>query len=82
MYLKLKKQFIQAKKKTSISISTIAPTSTLIIRNPTSLTINSNITGILLTNSVEKTVPLNLNAPFIYGLTRDIQKRFVIYSTI
>ncbi len=55
----------------STSISTVAPTFTFIIRNPIFLTINFNIAGVLLTNSVEKAVLLDLNALFIYGLIRN-----------
>ena len=43
----------------------------LCCKNPIFLTINSNIIGVLLTNSVEKAVFLDLNVLFIYGLTRD-----------
>ncbi len=77
----MKEQFIQIKKRTSTSISAITtttPTLTFIARNLTSLTINFNIVKILLTNTVEKVILLdlnktflNLNAPFIYSLTRD-----------
>src|SRR6266699_380702 len=55
----------------STSISTVSPTFTFIIRNPIFLTINFNIAGVLLTNSVEKAVLLDLNALFIYGLIRN-----------
>ncbi len=54
-----------------ISISIVVFTFTFIIRNPVSLTINFGIAGVLLMNSIEETVPLNLNTPFVYNLIRN-----------
>lgn len=77
----MKEQFIQIKGRTSTSTSTITTITlipTPIVKNPTSLTINSNIARILLTNTVKKTIPLDLdktpldlNAPFVYNLIRN-----------
>ncbi len=55
----------------STSISTIVFTFTPIVGNFVFLTINSNIAGVLLTNSVKETVSLDLNALFVYSLTWD-----------
>jgi len=71
IYLELKEQFIQTRGRTSTSISTVAFTFIFIVRNFISLIINFNIIGVLLTNFIEEVVPLDLNIPFVYDLTRD-----------
>ena len=71
IYLELREQFIYARRRTSTSILTILAVIPLVVGNLASLTINSGIAGVLLTNTVEKAVLLDLNALFIYNLTRD-----------
>jgi len=77
LYSELKEQFIQVRGGTSTSTSATT-TLTFVVGNLASLIINFGIAGVLLTNTVEEAVPLNLdkvlldlNAPFVYGLTHD-----------